>query len=106
MYGEKSNGQLSIYDLLQALNHLWDLLAKKNQRLELVCCGGVVSVLYHHSRQTIHAVDVLSPNNPSVVKTLRTLIDQVGQKLHLDHDEHNTYDHPNLYRHRSQRLAF
>jgi Nucleotidyltransferase of unknown function (DUF6036) len=91
MYKANSDGQLSKHVLLQALNHLGDLLAKRNQRLELVCCGGVVSVLYHHSRQTTHDVDVLFPNNPNVVNILRTLIDQVGQKFQLDHDEHDKW---------------
>lgn len=85
MYYDNSGSQITKEILLQALNHLGELLQQKNQRLELVCCGGVVSVLYHHSRQMTHDVDVLFPNNPHVVEMLGGLIDQVGVKFNLEH---------------------
>jgi hypothetical protein len=71
--------------MLNALTRLGDLLRKNNKRLELVCCGGVVSVLYHGSRQMTHDVDVLFPNNPHVTKLLKQLVDEVGQEFGLEH---------------------
>lgn len=71
--------------MIKALTRLGDLLKKHNKRLELVCCGGVVSVLYHGSRQMTHDVDVLFPNNPHVTKLLNQLVDEVGQEYGLEH---------------------
>ncbi len=82
---EYPSGQIDKVILLKALNLLGDLLQRKNQRLELVCCGGVVSVLYHNSREMTHDVDVLFPDNPQIVSTLNELIDQVGKACNLDH---------------------
>lgn len=44
-----------------------------------------MSVLYHGSRQMTHDVDVLFPNNPSVAKILKELVDQVGEEFGLEH---------------------
>jgi hypothetical protein len=85
MYRSESLSQLTANTVRQALIRLGDLLASKNLRLELVCCGGVVSVLYHGSRQMTHDVDVLFPNNPSLVSVLTQLVDQVGAEMRLEH---------------------
>lgn len=71
--------------MIQALNKLGDLLKQKGKRVELVCCGGVVSLLYHSSRQTTHNVDVLFPNNPALASMLKELVDQVGEEFGLEH---------------------
>lgn len=34
----------------RALHHLGDLLQENNTKLELLCCGGIVSQLYLNSR--------------------------------------------------------
>lgn len=85
MYRSESPSQLTASTVRQALDRLGDLLASKNLRLELVCCGGVVSVLYHGSRQMTHDVDVLFPNNPRLVSVLTQLADQVGAEMRLEH---------------------
>ena len=78
MYKSESPSQLTASTVRQALVRLGELLASKNLRLELVCCGGVVSVLYHGSRHMTHDVDVLFPDNPRLVSVLTQLVDQVG----------------------------
>ncbi len=83
-YGDTGN-QITKQLILQALNRLGDLLKEKGKSLELVCCGGVVSVLYHGSRQMTHDVDVLFPNNPHLVQLLKDLVDEVGKELGLEH---------------------
>jgi hypothetical protein len=85
MYRSESPSQLTAGTVRQALVRLGDLLARKNLRLELVCCGGVVSVLYHGSRQMTHDVDVLFPDNPKMVSVLTQLVDQVGEEMRLAH---------------------
>ena len=85
MYYGDTGKQITKQVMVNALNKLGDLLKEKNQRLELVCCGGIVSVLYHGSRQMTHDVDVLFPNNPSVAKTLKELVDEVGSEFGLEH---------------------
>jgi len=83
VYYGGSGKQITKVIMLKALNKLGDLL--KNKRLELVCCGGIVSVLYHGSRQMTHDVDVLFPNNPSVANMLKQLVDEVGAEFGLEH---------------------
>lgn len=85
MYYGDSGKQITKAIMLKALNKLGDLLKKKNKRLELVCCGGIVSVLYHGSRQMTHDVDVLFPNNPSIANMLKQLVDEVGAEFGLEH---------------------
>ena len=58
---EVSGKQITQVLLLKALNRLGDLLQARKTRVDLVCCGGVVSVLYHRSRHMTHDVDVLFP---------------------------------------------
>lgn len=77
--------------LIKALNRLGDLLKEKGKSLELTCCGGVVSVLYHHSRAMTHDVDVIFPNNPQMVALLHELVDAVGQELHLQNAPHDKW---------------
>ena len=85
MYYGDSGKQITKPTMLRALNRLGDLLRSKNQRLELVCCGGIVSVLYHGSRQMTHDVDVLFPNNPMISDMLKGLVDEVGAEFDLEH---------------------
>jgi len=70
----KSGKQITPTVVFNAQNKLGDLLENNNKRLELVCCGGVVSVLYHRSRKMTHDVDVLFPNNPQVKNLLKNLL--------------------------------
>ena len=69
----------------KALNRLGDLLRERKTRVDLVCCGGVVSVLYHRSRHMTHDVDVLFPKVLKHAALLKLLIDQVGEELGLEH---------------------
>ena len=85
MYYGATGTQITKDIILEALNKLGDLLKSKRQRLELVCCGGIVSVLYHGSRKMTHDVDVLFPNNPFVANLLKELVDQVGEEFGLEH---------------------
>ncbi len=73
--------------MLNALNRLGDLLNHMQKRVELVCCGGVISVLYHHSRAMTHDVDVLLPNDPSLRQLIGSLVDQVGREFSVEHGE-------------------
>lgn len=57
MYYYESGKQITKDVVLKALTKLGDLLKQNNKRLEMVCCGGIVSVLYHGSRQMTHDVD-------------------------------------------------
>lgn len=85
MYYGESGIQITKSIMLKALNKLGDLLKINNQCIELVCCGGIVSVLYHGSRQMTHDVDVLFPNNPIVANLLKQLVNQVGEEFGLEH---------------------
>lgn len=85
MYYGESGKQITRVVVLKALNKLGDLLKANGKKLELVCCGGIVSVLYHESRQMTHDVDVLFPNNPHVTKLLKKLVDEVGKEFGLEH---------------------
>lgn len=85
MYYGESGTQITRELVLQALNKLGDLLKENGQCLELVCCGGIVSVLYHGSRQMTHDVDVLFPNNQHVANILKKLVDEVGAEFGLEH---------------------
>ncbi|GAA3924157.1 hypothetical protein [Litoribacillus peritrichatus] len=85
MYYGSSGSQITKDKMLKALNKLGDLLRQNNQKLDLVCCGGIVSVLYHGSRHVTHDVDVLFPNNPRITELLKTLVDQVGAEFGLEH---------------------
>ena len=85
MYYGDTGTQITKSIMVKALTKLGDLLKEKDQRLELVCCGGIVSLLYHGSRQMTHDVDVLFPNNPAAVKILKELVDQVGEEFGLEH---------------------
>lgn len=73
MYYGDTGAQITKPVMVKALTKLGDLLKQKNKRLELVCCGGIVSLLYHGSRQTTHDVDVLFPNNPTLTSMLANL---------------------------------
>ncbi len=85
MYYAESGAQINKPIMMKALTKLGDLLRQNEQRVELVCCGGIVSLLYLGSRQMTHDVDVLFPNNPNVVKMLKTLVDKVGEEFGLEH---------------------
>lgn len=85
MYYNKPGKQITRTIVVKALNRLGDLLENNNKRLELVCCGGVVSVLYHRSRKMTHDVDVLFPNDPNMTNLLKKLVDEVGEEFELEH---------------------
>lgn len=66
MYQYSSTGQqISIQTLTKALKRLGDLLQKENKRLELVCCGGIISLMYFHSRAMTQDIDATFPQIPS-----------------------------------------
>ena len=92
MYQDKQFGhQFTETMLRDALTRLGDLLKSKGKRLELTCCGGVVSVLYHHSRQMTHDVDVVFPNDPAAVAILNELVETVGREMNLHHGPHDKW---------------
>jgi len=74
MYYNKPGKQITRTIVVKALNRLGDLLENNNKRLERVCCGGAVSVLYHRSRKMTHDVDVLFPNDPNMTNLLKNLL--------------------------------
>lgn len=60
MYQYSNTGkQISIQALTKALKRLGDLLQKENKRLELTCCGGIISLMYFHSRAMTQDVNVI-----------------------------------------------
>ncbi|GLQ29614.1 hypothetical protein [Litoribrevibacter albus] len=85
MYYGDTGKQITKPVMVKALTKLGDLLKEKDQRLDLVCCGGIVSLLYHGSRQMTHDVDVLFPNNPTAANILKELVDKVGEEFGLEH---------------------
>ena len=88
MYQYSSVGkQISIQTLTQALKRLGDLLQKENKRLELTCCGGIISLMYFHSRAMTQDVDAIFPANPANKQLLIKLIKQVGEEMGLAADE-------------------
>lgn len=88
MYQYSSTGkQISIHTLTQALKRLGDLLQKENKRLELTCCGGIISLMYFHSRAMTQDVDAIFPENPANKQLLIKLIKQVGEEMGLAADE-------------------
>ena len=88
MYQYSSTGkQISIQTLTKALKRLGDLLQKENKRLELTCCGGIISLMYFHSRAMTQDVDAIFPANPANKQLLIKLIKQVGDEMGLAADE-------------------
>lgn len=88
MYQYSSGGkQISLQTLNQALKRLGDLLQKQNKRLEMTCCGGIISLMYFQSRAMTQDVDAIFPANPANRKLLIQLIKQVGQEMGLATDE-------------------
>jgi len=84
MYQYSSTGkQISIHTLTKALDRLGDLLQAENKRLELVCCGGIISLMYFHSRAMTQDVDAIFPANPANKELLIRLIKQVGEEMGL-----------------------
>lgn len=70
--------------LIDALNKLGDLLGRRNRRLELVCYGGAVCVLFHQSREMTHDVDAIFPSDPVDRGILESLIGEVAQEFNLE----------------------
>jgi hypothetical protein len=88
MYQYSSSGkQTSIQTFTDALMRLGDLLQKENKSLELVCCGGIVSLMYFRSRMMTQDIDAIFPANPLNKKLLIKLIKQVGQEMKLSVNE-------------------
>ncbi|WP_299948203.1 hypothetical protein [uncultured Microbulbifer sp.] len=88
MYQYSSTGRpISIHILIKALKRLGDLLQQENKRLELVCCGGIISLMHFHSRAMTQDVDAIFPANPANKQLLIKLIKQVGEELGLATDE-------------------
>lgn len=88
MYQYSSTGkQISIQTLTQALKRLGDLLQKEKKRLELVCCGGIISLMYFRSRMMTQDVDAIFPANPANKQLLIKLIKQVGEEMGLATDD-------------------
>ena len=84
-YGSGFGKQIDKTTMLKALNKLGDLLKENGKSVELVCCGGIVSVLLLGSRQMTHDVDVIFPDSPVVTELLKKLIDLVGEEFDLEH---------------------
>lgn len=92
MYQYSSTGrQISIQILTKALKRLGDLLQKENKRLELVCCGGIISLMYFRSRAMTQDVDAIFPANPANKQLLVKLIKQVGEEMGLAADERSLW---------------
>lgn len=92
MYQYSSTGkQISIHTLTKALNRLGDLLQERKKRLELTCCGGIISLMYFHSRAMTQDVDAIFPANPANKQLLVKLIKQVGEEMGLAADERSLW---------------
>jgi hypothetical protein len=88
MYRYSSNNQqISIETFTHALTRLGDLLQKKDKHLELVCCGGIVSLMYFRSRMMTQDIDAIFPANLENKQLLIQLIKQVGQEMGLSTHE-------------------
>lgn len=88
MYQYSSDSkQISVQTLNQALTRLGDLLQKKKKRLELVCRGGIISLMYFRSRTMTQDVDAIFLANPTNKLLLIKLIKQVGEEMGLATDE-------------------
>jgi len=82
MYAYAETGrQISRADLLKALTRLGDLLHQRNKKLELTCCGGIVSLMYFYSRNMTQDIDAIFPENPINKIILIDLIKQVGEEM-------------------------
>jgi len=85
-YYNAGNGTLSKPVINKALNRLAGLLKEKNQRVELVAAGGVISVLLFGSRQMTRDIDVvMAPKDKAL---LTDLIAQVAQEQNLPSGDH------------------
>jgi len=58
-YYNSGNGTLSKVIINKALSRLTELLKEKNQRVELVAAGGVISVLLFGRRHMTRDIDVI-----------------------------------------------
>ena len=85
-YYDIGDGTLSKIVIEKALNRLGDLLKEKNQRIELVAAGGVISVLQFGSRHMTRDVDVIIQEKDKVL--LKALINQVGREQNLPIGDH------------------
>lgn len=79
--------QISLQTLTQALKRLGDLLQQEKKKLELVCCGGIISLMYFRSRMMTQDVDAIFPANPANKQILVRLIKQVGEEMGLATNE-------------------
>ena len=69
--------------MTKALTRLGELLKKEEIRLEMTCCGGIISLLYFKSRMMTQDVDVIFPDDPDDKNLLIQLIKQVGLEQNL-----------------------
>jgi len=83
MYYTKKGQPISKDLLLKALTKLANLLKCKNKKIELVVCGGVVSLLFLNSRKMTQDVDAIFPENKENRQVLIQLIDEVASDLGL-----------------------
>jgi|GEM_PF-1164281 len=84
MYKYADSGQkIGIQILTKALKRLGDLLCKENKRLELTCCGGIISLMYFQSRTMTQDVDAIFPAREDNKNLLKKLIKQVGEEMGL-----------------------
>jgi hypothetical protein len=92
MYQYSSTGkQISIETFTKALNRLGDLLQKEKKKLELVCCGGIISLMYFRSRMMTQDIDAIFPANLVNKQLLIKLIKQVGEEMDLACDERSLW---------------
>ena len=85
-YYSGGNGTLSKVVINKALTRLATLLKDKNQRVELVAAGGVISVLLFGSRQMTRDIDVIMDQKDKSLLT--ELISQVAQEQNLPAGDH------------------
>jgi len=85
--GEK----IDVQRLTQALRRLGDLLRNENKKLELTCCGGIISLMYFHSRSMTQDVDAIFPADPKNKLLLIRLIKKVGSEMGLSIDENRLW---------------
>jgi hypothetical protein len=73
MYQYSSTGkQISMQAPTKALKRLGNLMQQENKRLELVCRGGIISLMYFHSRAMTFFPQIPSTNNCSSGKLSRS----------------------------------
>jgi len=75
-------------ELIKALNRLNELLHERNERIELVVVGGVISVLYFENRYGTKDVDTIFPQKKR--KMIEELVTKVSMEQNLPRDWMNS----------------